>query len=238
MPPPESLRAHTRRYEERLAEGSRGWNRDGTPENPEPDHFADLKQFLDSPWLPAGGLALDVGCGGGQGSFLLARAWLDRGISDFSIRGIDFVPEATVLADSNRFDEGLNQANIAFMTGELPEALESFPDNSTDLILDNHFFHCLVDSSERASFLSGCARILKPDGIMFLANMLSTNIHLPKYDPRPSPRNVEGFQSFQIDHRYYADPNELFSDFRSAGLEPFFHYDTGGDIAIYAHRLQ
>ena len=82
---------HEQDYQRRLKEGKKSWD-DLTQNRSDP--FNRLKTFLSSKYCPKQGTTLDLGCGGGQASFMLAG-------NGFTVIGIDFAPSAIELANNN-----------------------------------------------------------------------------------------------------------------------------------------
>lgn len=165
-----------------------------------------------------------MGCGAGQASFMLARA-------GFEVMGTDCAPSAIELANKNLHEENLT--NVSFETGDIAQGLK-YPDESFDLIVDNHVFHCLVDLRHRKKFLSEIKRLLKPGGVIFSTNMSSHVNHLPEliHQGKAQPRG----KGYFTDNRYFTDKDETIKDFQRAGLKIEF-IEANGDITVYARKV-
>lgn len=145
---------HEPAYRQIAERGGKGWDDlEGQVPNSEESYLA-LRKFLESPLVPALGDALDLGCGGGQASILLAA----RG---HRVTGVEYSDTAVELARKNA-------PGIRFLQGDCT-ALE-LPSGSFDLAIDNHVLHCLV-GADRARFASEVARVLRPGGILFSDTM-------------------------------------------------------------------
>jgi ubiquinone/menaquinone biosynthesis C-methylase UbiE len=88
------------------------------------------------------GTALDLGCGTGMKSILLAK-------NDFKVTGIDISETAINYAKENAKKEN---ANVNFFVGDVTE-LNFLDDKKFDVILDWACFHC-VPKDERGAYLS------------------------------------------------------------------------------------
>lgn len=143
---------HEPAYQRIQAAGGGGWD----DLSGAADSYDALAAFLASPLRPTpGAQALDLGCGGGQSSILLARAGCRT-------TGIDYSPTAISMAAANALEAGLQ---IRFLAGDCLD-LSRFADHTFDLAADNHTLHCII-GPDRAVFLREAARILKPGGILF-----------------------------------------------------------------------
>ena len=102
--------------------------------------------------------ALELGCGTGPLSCLLAQ-------KGFDVRGIDISASAVELAREEAAKRGLA---IRYDVGDvcaLPEG-ERF-----DLIVDAHCLHCIVWDEDRARVLSSVKRLLNDDGYFLIETM-------------------------------------------------------------------
>lgn len=217
---------HESAYQHVLESGGSGW--DDFCDNPSNDSYLALQVFLSWPGLDRleGRDALELGCGGGQGAFLLEQ----RG---FRVTGIDYAPTAIVLARANAVRHGLT---AEFQEGDCL-TLDGFPDQSKDLVVDNHVFHCIIGAADRAAFLSSIARVLKPGGLFFSETMSCEGTLDPdvvKFDPhtRVSPSHS----------RFWVSEAELRNEYRHAGLRVLWSVrraasdGTGDTIVTYATR--
>lgn len=115
-----------------------------------------LKPYTQKPYSDL--KMLDVGCGGG----LLTEPFSRLGMS---VTGLDAAPETINRAKQHAEDMGLS---INYIHG----ALESFlPDLKFDVI-------CALEIVEHVAnvdlFLENCARLLKPDGVLFVSTLNRT----------------------------------------------------------------
>lgn len=138
--------------------GGRGWD-DLTPDQEHGSYDA-YRDFLASPHAPKTGDALELGCGGGQLSFMLARL-------GFRARGVDFSETAIALARKNARDAGLD---VRFDVDDCLH-LSGVAEASFDLVVDAHALHCIIEPADRAAFLRSAFRVLRPGGRFFSDTM-------------------------------------------------------------------
>lgn len=149
---------HEPAYRKIAASGGRGWDDNSPGRNP--DSYAGIAAYLATVEPERGERALDLGCGGGQATILLAR----RG---FDALGIDFAETAIELARRNAREAGVS---ATFARGDCL-SLEGVPAASFDLALDNHVLHCVVEPRDRSAFLASTRRVLKLGGRLFSDTM-------------------------------------------------------------------
>ncbi len=123
-------------------------------------HFA-------SRWA-AGRRVLDVACGEGYGSALLAR-------SAAHVTGVDLSPEA--IAHARRAYAG--RANLAFESA--PCSALPLPDASIDVVVS---FETIEHVAEQDAFLDEVARVLRPAGVLVLSSP-----NRPEYSEKRHFRN-------------------------------------------------
>lgn len=120
-------------------------------------HLSCLEKALSHPKCPRGGKALDLGCGAGCWSIELAR----RG---FDVTGIDQSPEAVQWA-RQKAEEA--EVQIDFRCRSVTECTD-LKAESFGFVLDGFCFHCLVNASDRNTYLQTAHRVLRDDGVFFL----------------------------------------------------------------------
>ena len=151
---------HEPAYRRILASNGEGW--DDLTGSGDSDSYEALDAFLASPSRPPTrptSCAIDLGCGGGQGSLRLARC-------GYRTTGVDFSPTAIMLAQRNATRAGLD---VAFHVGDCLD-MSGFDADSFDLAVDNHTLHCLL-GDDRLRFLRQAAHLLKPGGVLFSETM-------------------------------------------------------------------
>ncbi len=152
--------------------------------------------FLDSAMVVPGD-ALDLGCGGGQVSILLAA----RG---HRVVGVDFSPTAVALARRNAPES-------TFVVGDCLDL--DLPTASFDLAVDNHVLHCIL-GPDRRRFLSEVARVLRPGGVFFSDTMSREGyVDFERHQIDPV-----SFVS-SAGNRYLVSADELDAELGAAGLE-------------------
>ncbi|HZU96895.1 MAG TPA: class I SAM-dependent methyltransferase [Planctomycetota bacterium] len=149
---------HEPAYKRILAKGGRGW--DDLSPGKDPRSYVQLERFLATVEKRPGQKALDLGCGGGQASLLLARL-------GFETTGVDYSETAIELARKNAREAGLG---ASFEVGDCL-ALSCVEPGTMDLVIDNHVLHCIVEPEDRARFLGSARRALKRGGTFFSDTM-------------------------------------------------------------------
>lgn len=104
--------------------------------------------------LPAGAIAIDVGCGAGNQAIELARRF------SFEVLGIDPAP---------RFEEAEPFEHVTFRLGRA-EAIP-VPDGSADLVLCRELLYVVPDVT---AALAECHRVLKPNGRAVVYQLFNT----------------------------------------------------------------
>ncbi len=154
---------------------------------------------------PLAGLrVLDVGCGAGLASEVLARAGAD-------VTGLDAAAEALGVARAHAAKAGLS---ISYREGTPESLLASGEESGFDAVLGLEVIEHVAD---RAAFCRHLAALLKPDGRLFLStlNRTARSLLLAKvgaeYVLRLLPAGTH-------DWRMFVRPAELGADLRGAGL--------------------
>ncbi len=200
---------HESVYRKIAENGGRGWE-DRVAGDDQGSYLA-LDWFINSPFCPKtpqGLKALDMGCGGGQASMVLASL-------GFSVTGVDFSETAIELARRNAAERGLE---IDFTVGDCL-SLPQFPAGEFDLIVDNHVLHCIIGEIDRELFLRTARRLLKPGAIFFSETMSaegSIDMAALRIDPET---RVDARRT-----RYWVTANELKCEFHATGFE-ILHLD-------------
>jgi SAM-dependent methyltransferase len=105
--------------------------------------------------LPPGGRVLDIGCGTGSLSLLLAQA-------GYQVTGIDFAPAMVERARAKAAAAGLE---IDFAVGDAADP--AFPAAEFDIVLGRHILWAIPDVSTR-TVLERWAALLRPGGRLVL----------------------------------------------------------------------
>ncbi len=187
------------------SQGSRGWTRGEDREI----HHRQLLAALDFEACPREGRALDLGCGAGDWSLLLAG----RG---FEVTGVDISPVAIDWAREQARREG---ADVTFRLGNVLE-LDDLSTGHFDFILDGFVLHCLI-GSDRACYLRTARRLLRPGGMFFIHAFCATEEQLraEPYADWIDPQTRLDLDETGTARRYVAHPDELLGELRDAGLE-------------------
>lgn len=202
--------------------GGRGW--DDLPESMRGldedvavrDGYSELERFLESRWAPPKGTrALDLGCGGGQGSIRLARAGYD-------VIGVDFSETAIELARQNADEAGVD---CEFRVGDVTD-LADLASDDFGLAIDNHTLHCLVEKEHRRAMLDEVNRLLRIDGVFFSETMTREGL----FDPAKVGADPDTFIS-KGRTRIWVSKIELDEELRGVGfniIHEHTHHDEPG----------
>lgn len=140
----------------------------------------EIMALINNPALPPSGKVLDLGCGEGLYSLLFAS----RG---FEVVGIDISPSAVKWAQARADREGLPQTR--FIVGDTTQ-LAGLSDDTFDLVLNIHCYHCLTEPDDRSAHLKATYRVLKPGGVLLFDNMAA-----------PSPEDLPQFRSWHTSRK-------------------------------------
>jgi ubiquinone/menaquinone biosynthesis C-methylase UbiE len=181
---------------------------------PAPD-FVDFVEYLKKNDI--NGRALDIGCGGGRHSILLAQ-------KGFKVSGLDFASSAIKQAEANAELANLHD-DIDFRVGntlELPYEPDYF-----DVVNDDGCLHH-IDPKQWDAYVHGVSRVLKTGGI-FRLKAFSKNCAYYEQNTIPDspsqwvPLADSGYTYFFSEE----DVKQLFAkDFEIIKLEENFHSQT------------
>jgi len=145
--------------------------------------------------------ALDLGCGTGGLTVLLARQGL-------TVDAVDHSPDMLAVAREKVDAEGLS-ASVTFAESDI-RSLE-FPDRSFDLVTCQRVLHHVPEAD---AVISEAARVLKPGGIFFVSDQVRGSAVLvaalkPLWHLIRKEQPVDERDSFLRDHEVVRRPQEL-----------------------------
>jgi SAM-dependent methyltransferase len=148
---------HNELYRKLLAKGQVAWDKGQYEEF---EMLGLIKRFIDeSDFEPSRSCVLDLGCGtGGLSCYLSSHG--------FKVTAVDISAVAVKEAKKQAASRGLK---IDSRVADL--CRDELPENAFDLIIDNHFLHCIVFPDERDAVLQSIRRALKPDGEYWIETM-------------------------------------------------------------------
>lgn len=173
---------HDGEYQRRLKSGQVAWD-PGAYETF--DMLPLLQEFLAiSGFEPATSKMLDLGCGTGALAVFLAK-------QGFDVLGVDISPTAI---EEARWQAAAREVQVDFQVADV--CTSNLPEESFDLITDNHFLHCIVFSEERANVLGRIYALLRPGGQYWIETMVGH----PAMRPRPEwHMDAEGITWAKVD---------------------------------------
>jgi len=220
------LRICARRYVQRRRQGKPGWSDAGA--------YAEkqrlIERLLATGRVPAGARFLELGCGNGNITLLMAA----RG---YEAHGIDIVPQAIAWAEEQARRRGLR---AHFHLGSAV-SLSEFADASFDFVFDGD---CLIMilGADRTACVRNVHRILRPGGLFYArAHLLGEGPCRPVrfaggecFDPRTQCSTVGGVPMY-----YYSRRDEFARLIRSPGLHIVARGETArppgtDDMPFYA----
>jgi ubiquinone/menaquinone biosynthesis C-methylase UbiE len=132
------------------------------------DHALGVGNHLRHARIRAGDTVLDLGCGSGIDSILASR----RAGPSGRVIALDFLPEMLERTAAAAREAGLD--NIQPLEGEM-EAIP-LPDDSVDCLISNGVVNL---SPRKARALAECARVLRRDGELCVADLTVEEEELP-----------------------------------------------------------
>jgi SAM-dependent methyltransferase len=157
---------HEQVYRRLEAEGHVAWDKRAY------DDFC-MRPFLEHALarlaLPPGSSALEIGCGTGPISCLLAA----RG---FDVLGLDVSETAVRMASRHASERGLSAEfrvqDVVELTGE----------RSYDLIVDGHCLHCIVFDADRTRLYAALKQLVGRSGVLVIETMVRhPALHIPGF---------------------------------------------------------
>lgn len=148
---------HDRKYQEARAKGWEGWGG--------PDRLAKAYVWIDRLFsydgVPKSGRTLDLGCGEGNYTRLLAQKGYNVIGVDISATAIAWAKEKSAHADDGicYFQKDLTKPDL--LLGQ-----------SFDLITDGNCLHCII-GLDRQVFLTNVRRLLSSHGVFFISTLCS-----------------------------------------------------------------
>jgi len=207
------------RYKKRKVDGKPGW----ADEDSYKAKTARIEKFLARHDVPRNGRFLELGCGAGNITLLMAE-------KGFEAYGIDISPEAITWAEEKM---GESPASADFRVGNVVE-LKSYSDSFFDFVFDGETLHCII-GADRKICLSSVFRVLKRSGFFHAgANLVyekfSKRVGLESscyFDPQSQCLYHNG-----VPYYYLSREKEFLQEIREAGFQ-IVHSEKSPKIAEY-----
>lgn len=156
-----SRRDFVERFKERKAEGKPGW----ADEDSYNAKAARIEKFLARHDVPRNGRFLELGCGAGNITLLMAE-------KGFEAYGIDIIPEAITWAEEKMRK---SPASADFRVGNVVD-MKSYSDGFFDFVFDGETLHCII-GQDRKTCLASVFRVLKRGGLFLVgANLVNEKV--------------------------------------------------------------
>lgn len=183
--------------------GAVGWESSSGCSAPH-DAYHELRRFIGSDLFPDSvGSALELGCGGGQGSLLLAEAGWEVFSTDYSRTAVGFA-----LENARRVSARMH-VFVSDGTRPLPVQPGRF-----GLVIELHVLHCIVDREDRRQFLRNAFDALAAGGVFFGHNMTAEGfVDYDRFDVDRDTRIARNGT------RFFATKSELVDGLVDAGFE-------------------
>ena len=152
------FQAHEAIYARRLAAGATGWD-DGAYDAPALREQVEL-WLAKSPAARRGARILELGCGTGALSCMLA----ERG---FEVRGVDISESAVSFARKAAMTRGVR---VQFDVAEV--CSWQVRGSAFDVVIDAHLLHCITSKGDRAQLLQQAAHCLERGGELWTETMV------------------------------------------------------------------
>ena len=192
---------HDGRYRKLRQTDNPGWDNAETLAK----NLTQWRSRLEAPYLPKQGRALELGCGAGDLTLMMAEM-------GFLATGIDISPTAIDWAREKALQRGV-QAD--FLVGNVCD-LSDFSSGAFDVVLDGHCLHCIV-GEDRRRVLEETRRMLRPGGYLLVLTMIGAppESHWARvgYDPTSCCQVWDG-----VALRYYVTQDRLLAELRQSGF--------------------
>jgi len=192
---------HDALYRRRKESGAPGWDDEQTWQT----WRKEILDLIASDGFPRSGKILELGCGAGNVSLLLAE-------KGYQVCGIDIAPTAIEWAREKAFNAKL-KAN--FEVGDVTK-LGRWEDGTFDIVMDGHCLHCII-GQDRAEVLKEAYRVLKFGGLFYISTMCG--------EPK-EPEVVKMFDAETrcmvwdgVARRYVGKPEDILREIEAVGFK-------------------
>ena len=159
--------AHEQEYRRRFKAGQVAWDKGDYEQF---DMLPLIQKFLkEVKFNTLHPRTLDLGCGTGALAVFLAK-------QGFSVTAIDISPSAI---NEAKKQTKLRSVEVDFQVADVCQI--DLPGNSFDVVIDNHFLHCIVFEEERQKVLRKIHSIINPNGQYWIETMVGH----PDIKPQP-----------------------------------------------------
>ncbi|MBT9316201.1 class I SAM-dependent methyltransferase [Leptothoe spongobia] len=181
--------------------------------------------------FPKTGKLLELGCGAGNISIKFAQLGYDVTGVDIASTAINWAIENAAKAD----------VDIAFLLNDVL-TLSDIEDESFDLALDGHCFHCII-GEDRTRFLQSAYRILKNNGVLAINTMCNEVPMEADWQENFDPQS-RCLMHGDLATRYIGDSNDILREVINAGFRIFTmevlpprHSEDLADLQLIATKI-
>ncbi len=211
---------YEQRYRQCREQGLTGWFSGQSLE----DVLSRLDGRMRAAYLPPNGRVLEMGCGAGDQSLLLAGMGYD-------VAGVDIAPTSIAWANEKAAERSLK---VDFSVGDVCD-LNGFADAYFDIVLDGNCLHFVI-GADRPRFLHSARRVLKPGGWLLITSICdepNSPNDAPNYDSQTRCYVQNG-----VAYTYQGRADDILKEVQDAGFKVVWQEITPGIFGVQSAFLR